>query len=59
MARACGVGRDVRFDFPFGGFRFAQVPVSVATTGDVFARAYVRRMEIERSSEFVVHRTLR
>jgi Ni,Fe-hydrogenase III large subunit len=53
-ARACGVERDVRFDFPFGGFRFAQVPLSVMTTGDVFARAYVRRMEVERSSAFVV-----
>jgi Ni,Fe-hydrogenase III large subunit len=53
-ARACGVERDVRFDFPFGGFRFAQVPLSVMTSGDVFARAYVRRMEIERSSAFVV-----
>jgi Ni,Fe-hydrogenase III large subunit len=53
-ARACGVERDVRFDFPFGGYRFAQIPLAVMTTGDVFARAYVRRMEIERSGEFVV-----
>ena len=53
-ARACGVERDVRFDFAFGGFRFAQIPLAVMTTGDVFARAYVRRMEIERSSEFIV-----
>ncbi|MDB5307524.1 MAG: dehydrogenase (ubiquinone) 30 kDa subunit [Gemmataceae bacterium] len=52
-ARACGVERDVRFDFAFGGFRFAQIPLAVMTTGDVFARAYVRRMEIERSGEFV------
>jgi Ni,Fe-hydrogenase III large subunit len=53
VARASGVERDVRFDFPFGGYRFAQVPVSVMTSGDVFARAYVRRMEVERSSAFV------
>jgi len=53
-ARACGVERDVRFDFPFGGYRFAQVPLSVMTSGDVFARAYVRRMEVERSTEFIL-----
>ena len=40
-ARACGLERDVRHDFPAGIFRFAQVPVSSWTTGDVFARAYV------------------
>ena len=27
--------RDVRFDFAFGGFRFAQIPVSEMTGGDV------------------------
>jgi Ni,Fe-hydrogenase III large subunit len=53
-ARASGVERDVRFDFAFGGFRFAQVPLAVMTTGDVFARAYVRRMEVELSGAFVV-----
>lgn len=52
-ARAAGVERDVRFDFPFGGYRFAQVPLSGMATGDVFARAYVRRMEVERSTAFV------
>jgi Ni,Fe-hydrogenase III large subunit len=52
-ARACGVGRDVRHDFPSGMFRFAQVPVSSAVTGDVFARAYVRWLEIQRSAAFV------
>lgn len=53
-ARASGVERDVRYDFAFGGFRFAQIPLAVMTTGDVFARAYVRRIEIERSSEFII-----
>jgi Ni,Fe-hydrogenase III large subunit len=52
-ARACGVERDVRNDFPSGIFRFAQVPVSIWTTGDVFARAYVRWLEIQRSVAFV------
>jgi len=52
-ARACGVECDVRHDFPAGIYRFAQVPVSTWTTGDVFARAYVRWLEIQRSVTFV------
>ncbi len=52
-ARACGVELDVRNDFPSGIFRFAQVPVSTWTTGDVFARAYVRWLEIQRSVPFI------
>jgi Ni,Fe-hydrogenase III large subunit len=52
-ARACGVERDVRQDFPAGIFRFAQIPVSTWTTGDVFARTYVRWLEIQRSVEFI------
>lgn len=52
-ARACGVDCDVRHDFPGGIFRFAQIPVSTWTTGDVFARAFVRWLEIQRSVEFI------
>ena len=40
-------------DFPSGIFRFAQVPVSTWHTGDVFARAYVRWLEIQRSVAFI------
>jgi Ni,Fe-hydrogenase III large subunit len=52
-ARACGVDCDVRNDFPSGIFRFAQIPVSTWETGDVFARAYVRWLEIQRSVAFI------
>jgi Ni,Fe-hydrogenase III large subunit len=52
-ARACGVARDVRQDFPSGIYRFAQIPVSTWNSGDVFARAYVRWLEIKRSLTFV------
>jgi Ni,Fe-hydrogenase III large subunit len=52
-ARACGLVRDVRFDHPLGWYRFAQVPVSVWPDGDVFARARVRWLEIQRSGEFL------
>lgn len=53
-ARACGVDRDVRHDFPTGYWRFAQVPISSWKTGDVFARAYVRHLEIQRSGTFLL-----
>jgi Ni,Fe-hydrogenase III large subunit len=53
VARACGVDRDVRNDYPSSIFRFAQVPVSTWTTGDVFARAFVRWLEIQRSVAFI------
>jgi Ni,Fe-hydrogenase III large subunit len=53
-ARACGVARDVRRDHPYGLYRFSHVPVSTADTGDVFARGWVRWLEIERSAEFVL-----
>jgi Ni,Fe-hydrogenase III large subunit len=52
-ARACGLECDVRHDHPSGIYRFAHVPVSTWTTGDVFARAYVRWLEMQRSVAFV------
>lgn len=52
-ARACGIERDVRQEFPSGIFRFFQIPVSTWPTGDVFARAYVRGLEIQRSAAFL------
>lgn len=52
-ARACGTEIDIRHDFPSGIFRFAQVPTSTWSTGDVFARAYVRWLEIRRSVTFI------
>jgi Ni,Fe-hydrogenase III large subunit len=52
-ARACGAERDVRRQFPWGIFQFSQIPVSIADSGDVFARAYVRWLEIQRSVAFI------
>jgi Ni,Fe-hydrogenase III large subunit len=53
-ARACGLVRDVRYDHPAGWHRFAQAPVAVWPGGDVFARARVRSLEIQRSAEFLL-----
>ncbi len=52
-ARACGIDRDVRRDHPSGIWRFTHIPVSTWRTGDVFARAYVRGLEIQRSFAFI------
>lgn len=53
-ARASGIDRDVRHDFPRGIFRFAYVPISTNAGGDVQARAIVRSLEIQRSAQFLV-----
>ena len=55
-ARACGVMRDVRHDHPYGIYRFAHIPVATAWAGDVLARALVRRLETQRSLEFLIER---
>jgi Ni,Fe-hydrogenase III large subunit len=52
-ARACGIERDVRQEFPVGIYQFFQIPVSTYPSGDVFARAYVRWLEIQRSAAFI------
>lgn len=52
-ARACGLECDVRQDFPTGIFRTAKLPISIWKNGDVFARAYVRWLEIQRSVAFI------
>ncbi len=53
-ARACGLVRDVRYDHPAGWHRFAQASVVVWPSGDVFARARVRSLEIQRSGAFLL-----
>lgn len=57
-ARACGLVRDVRFDHPTGWYRFAQAPVAVWPGGDVYARARVRWLEIQRSGEFLLQQLM-
>jgi Ni,Fe-hydrogenase III large subunit len=53
-ARASGLRRDVRKTHPSGYYRFVHIPVSLWNTGDVFGRAFVRWLEIQRSAEFVL-----
>lgn len=53
MARACGLLRDARQNHPTGQFRFSHIPTATWNSGDVFARAFVRWLEVQRSSEFI------
>jgi Ni,Fe-hydrogenase III large subunit len=53
VARACELHRDARHDHPYGVYRYSQIPVATARDGDVFARALIRWVEIQRSLEFV------
>ena len=52
-ARASGLDQDVRSRFPYGIYTLAQIPVSLGTSGDCFARAFVRWLEVQRSLQFV------
>jgi Ni,Fe-hydrogenase III large subunit len=52
-ARASGLPRDARIDFPTGAYRDVTVPMSIWSSGDVFGRAYVRWLEVEASCALV------
>ena len=52
-ARACGIDRDVRRDFPVGAYLTSDIPVSVHSSGDVFARGYVRWLELQNTFVFI------
>lgn len=53
-ARASGCARDVRMDYAHGMYRFHQIPISLANTGDVYSRAMIRRLESQRSIDFLM-----
>ncbi|HQQ92620.1 MAG TPA: NADH-quinone oxidoreductase subunit C [Kiritimatiellia bacterium] len=52
-ARAAGLERDIRRDQPCGIFCFSKIPVATCEAGDVFARAYVRWLEIQYAIAFI------
>jgi Ni,Fe-hydrogenase III large subunit len=54
VARASQWEHDVRIDHSSGMWQFYHVPISLAATGDEFARALVRRQEVMRSLEFLL-----
>ncbi|HEX9593326.1 MAG TPA: hydrogenase [bacterium] len=52
-ARACGMARDVRAEFPTGAYADKPVTPARESTGDVYARARVRWQEIRTSTDFI------
>jgi Ni,Fe-hydrogenase III large subunit len=52
-ARASGVAIDVRSDHPFGAYDFFPVHKLTLKSGDVFARAYIRFIEIQQSIRII------
>jgi Ni,Fe-hydrogenase III large subunit len=52
-ARACGLDIDCRSNYANDIFQFRQIPVVTWNSGDVFARAYVRWLEIQHSAKFI------
>ncbi len=53
-ARASQIERDARIEYSSGMWQFYHIPISLAVTGDVYARALVRRQEVMRSLEFLL-----
>jgi Ni,Fe-hydrogenase III large subunit len=52
-ARASGLAMDVRSDHPYGGFSYFPVHKMTLNSGDVFARAYIRHVEIRQSLRII------
>jgi Ni,Fe-hydrogenase III large subunit len=52
-ARASGIAIDSRTDHPYGAYNYFPVRKMTMETGDVFARAYLRYMEIYQSVDFL------
>jgi Ni,Fe-hydrogenase III large subunit len=52
-ARASGLGCDVRTDFPYGIYRYSSIPSPTLDSGDVYARAKLRALEIHNSMQFI------
>jgi Ni,Fe-hydrogenase III large subunit len=52
--RASQLERDVRINYASGMWQFHHVPISLAVTGDVYARAFVKCQEVSRSLEFLL-----
>jgi Ni,Fe-hydrogenase III large subunit len=52
-ARACGIKRDVRTDYPFGIYRMTNLPVATAFHGDVCSRTMIKWQEAQKSMDFI------
>lgn len=54
-ARSCGIIQDIRHDYPWDIYAQDTPPMAAHPTGDVFARAIVRKREVLTSLKFIQH----
>ncbi|MHB8905357.1 MAG: hydrogenase large subunit [Melioribacteraceae bacterium] len=52
-ARSSGLENDARVQFPYGAYRYNPVSLITLSSGDVFARARLRALEIDESLKFI------
>jgi Ni,Fe-hydrogenase III large subunit len=52
-ARASGISIDARVDHPFGAYQFFPIHKLTLDSGDVFARSYIRFVEIQQSVKII------
>ena len=52
-ARATGLEEDIRINFPYSAYRYNPVSIITLSSGDVFARARLRALEIDESLRFI------
>jgi len=53
VARASGIGRDVRHDHPLGAYRDLAFVIPTGNEGSVYSRAMQRWLEIDQSAQFI------
>lgn len=52
-ARSSGIETDTRIHYPYGAYRYFPVSLITLPSGDVFARARLRALEIDESLRFI------
>jgi Ni,Fe-hydrogenase III large subunit len=52
-ARSSGLEEDARISFPYSAYRYNPVSMITLSTGDVFARARLRALELDESLRFI------
>ena len=52
-ARSCAIEEDIRIHFPYSAYRYNPISMITLSTGDVFARARLRALEIEEAIRFI------
>ncbi len=52
-ARSSGLEEDVRIQFPYSAYRYNPISMITLASGDVFARARLRALEINESIQFI------